>query len=300
MKLAIETEMKDGSLVIKRRSNGRNKSVFAGFDCEEEMSFDTMKEVALGRGGERNLINALSQPAEKTLGAVLNPCVLARVKLSVKPSEETQVRFSLCVGDSADEVRVSSVETLKLSPIIGAYRAEEAARSLGADASEIEASMELLRSIVFRRDKSREKTEGFQAASGAKEALWRLGISGDIPIIAAIADNEEYAENVKKLLKSHAILRQCGIKCDLVFLTNDGGDYRRPVQSMLLSILGELGLENDLGNGIFIAGMENLAKLSRASCMIINCKEKARVPAHNGGPSQEEFWKAGTSPLRNN
>ena len=300
LKLAIETEARDGVIIIKRRSNGRNKSVFAGFACDAPMSFDTMKERALGRGGERNLLNALREPAGNSCGAVLNPCVLARVKLSVKPNEETQVRFSLCIGESAEDVRFSSAEILKLPPLIGAYRAEETAKSLGADAPEIETAMELLRAVVFRRDRSREKAEEFEKATGAKEALWRLGISGDNPIVTALVESEEYVENVKKLLKSHTILRQCGIKCDLVLLTNDGGDYRRPVQSLLMSSLCALGLENDLGSGIFIAGIDNLPELARSSAMVLSCKEKLR-PAERWTDElpAELYWKDGVRPFDN-
>lgn len=300
LKLAIETEVKDGVIIIKRRSNGRNRSLFAGFACNAAMSFDTMKEPALGRGGERNLINAINAPAGGTRGAVLNPCVLARVKLSVKPGEETQVRFSLCIGESAEDVRFSSAEILKLSPLIGAYRAEETARSLGADAPEIETAMELLRAVVFRRDKSRGKAEDFPGATGSKEALWRLGISGDNPIITAVIDSEEYADKAKKLLKSYSILQQCGIKCDLAFLTNDGGDYRRPVQSMLMGILGELGLENDFGNGVFIAGMENLPELTRSSAAVTSFKEKVLGLEREADKLPDEtYWKNGTKPLEN-
>jgi len=298
LKLGIETEYRDGVIIIKRRSNGRSKSVYAGFACDSPMSFDTMKEVALGRGGERNLANALMEPAGNSSGAVLNPCVLARVKLSVKPNEESNVRFSLCIGESAEDVRFTSGEILKLTPLIGAFRAEETAKSLGADAPEIEAAMELLRAVVFRRDRSREKAEEFNKGTGAKEALWRLGISGDIPIITAIAEEEECADNAKKLLKSHTILRRCGIKCDLVFLTNDGGDYRRPVQSTLMSLLCELGLENELGSGVYIAGMDSLPELSRSSAMVINCREKFQPSERISSRLPDEvYWKDGVKPF---
>ena len=296
LKLSIETELRDGVLVIKRRSSGRNKSVFAGFACDAEMSFDTMKEKALGRGGEKNLIKALGAQAGNTQGAVLNPCLLSRVKLDIKPSEEIQVRFSLCVDDSAEDAIVSAGEILKLSPLSGACRVEETAKSLGAEAPEIEAAMEILRAVTFKRSRSRSKD--FTQATGSKEALWKLGISGDIPIITAIADDEECTENAKRLLKSHWILRQCGIKCDFVFLTSDGGDYRRPVQSALMGILGELGLENGIGNGIFIAGMENLPELSRSSSMVVSCNEKlqsdGRVTDKLPG---EAYWKEGAMPF---
>jgi len=300
LKLSVETENNGGVIVIKRRSNGRSKSVFAGFACDREMSFDTMKESALGRGGEKNLINALETEAGNTQGAVLNPCVLARVKLSIKPSEEAQVRFSLCVDESAEDAAASARDILKLSPILGACRAEEAAKSLGAEASEIETAMEILRAIVFRRDRQSGRAEEGSKATGAKEELWKLGISGDLPIITAVAENEECAESAKKLLKSHWILRQCGIRCDLAFLTNDGGDYRRPVQSMLLGILGELGLENDIGNGIHIAGMDNLTELSRASSKVINLKEKLQAAERfTDALPKRGYWKTGAEPYEN-
>ncbi len=288
-KLGIETELRDGAIVIKRRASGKKRSSCAAFACDGEMCFDTMKEAALGRGGERSLKNALNRPAGNTLGAVLDPCVLVRVKIQIKPSEEEHVRFALCADDNADKAVSAVSGILKLPANCAANRVEEAAKSLCGDAHDIASAMELLKTMIFKREnyKGSEKQ-----ATGAREALWRMGISGDIPIITVVADKEDCSEKARKLLRSHMILRRSGIKSDLVFVTNDGGDYRRPVKTMISGVLRELGLECEIGNGIYVVDAGNLGELICASSKVIYCSEKSEkqyeVPEV---PREYRFWK---------
>lgn len=290
-KLALETESTDGTILIKRRSNGKRKSIYLGFSCDREMGYDTSKETVLGRGGLRQLKNALERAPGGSLGAVLDPCVLARVKLLLKASEETEVRFALCVEDNAEKAIHSAEMILKLPLSSGAARMEEAAKSIGADYSDIEASMDMLRAAVFRREYYKEQS-GIESAKGAKEALWRLGISGDIPIITVIADDDKCAETAKKLLKSYKILRKSGFKLDLIFVTNDGADYRRPINSMLGSLLCEMGFENDTGNGVFIADKDSLDEIAAFSCKLITCGEaKEKTVRRQSEFSDMKFWQ---------
>ncbi len=290
-KLALETKLSNGAIVVKRRSNGRKKSLFLAFACDGEMSFDTSREIALGRGGQRQIANALKRAAQCSLGAVLDPCVFARVKLLIKPSEEKELRFSLCVEKSEAEAVASAETILKMPANGGAARVGEAAKSLGADSDDIEAAMEMLSSMVFFRESYKESL-GITRATGSKEILWRLGISGDLPIVSVIAEDEECAERVRKVLFSYKILKKSGLKFDMVFITNDGADYRKPAKSMLTGILCELGLENDFGNGVYISDKENFEELVCASSKVIDCAEapeKSTVRTHfamNGA-----FWK---------
>ena len=290
-KLGIETEIRDGVIVIKRRSNGKKRSAFAAFACDSEMRFDTMKEAALGRGGERSLKNALRRPAGNTLGAVLDPCILARVKVQLKPSEEGQYRFALCAEDNADEAALAASGILKLPAAIAANRVEEAAKSLCSDASDIATVMELLKTMVFKRENYKDSAKQ-SSATGAKEALWKMGISGDIPIITVVADKEDCSEKARKLLKSHMILRRSGIKSDLVFVTSEGGDYRRPVKTMLSGVFRELCLESEGGNGIYVVDIGNLGELLLASSKVIYCSEKSEKKySLPEAPPEHRFWK---------
>ena len=68
------------------------------FCCDVQASFDTSKELVMGRGGVRRIAEAAKSEPKDTQGAVLDPCVLARVKLSLAPNETKTVSFALAPG----------------------------------------------------------------------------------------------------------------------------------------------------------------------------------------------------------
>ena len=79
-----------------------------------------------------------------------------------------------------------------------------------------------------------------------KDALWKLGISGDLPILAANLTEEVHKRAAMRLLRQHALLRALGLRCDLVFCTGDGGDYRQPAARFVTSVLRRMDREDTL------------------------------------------------------
>ncbi len=102
-KLSIETKFRDNSIVIKRRAQGRDHDLYLCFSCDSDMTFDTSREKALGRGGIRSLSSALSHDATSSVGSVLDPCVLSRVRLNLKPGEIRHVRFALSLASTEND-----------------------------------------------------------------------------------------------------------------------------------------------------------------------------------------------------
>ena len=91
-----------------------------------------------------------------------------------------------------------------------------------------------------------------------KEALWVHGVSGDLPILAAQLQSDRDRLFARSLLRRHALLSACGMAFDLVFLTGDGGDYRRPDADFLhreLTALGRAGCFGRTG-GVHLASGE--------------------------------------------
>jgi len=80
----------------------------------------------------------------------------------------------------------------------------------------------------------------------SKQKLWQYGVSGDMPIIVC-PSAEVSREAAESLTKQFCLLRSCGIYCDLVFLTDEGGEYRRPIYGCVRDILATHGLESLMG-----------------------------------------------------
>ena len=73
------------------------------------------------------------------------------------------------------------------------------------------------------------------------------GDFGRLPIVAARA-GEGDAALIASLAARHALMRMCGVKADLVFLTSDGGDYHRRTSRAVSRALAAAGLDSLLGS----------------------------------------------------
>ena len=59
--------------------------------------------------------------------------------------------------------------------------------------------------------------------------LWQFGISGDLPIAAAPLEGGVGEDKIGLWCAQHRFLTRAGWPFDLVFLAEEGGDYRRPL-----------------------------------------------------------------------
>ena len=76
-----------------------------------------------------------------------------------------------------------------------------------------------------------------------KSALWRWGVSGDLPLICC----EAGAAESERLLRCFCLLKSCGLEAELVYLSDEHGEYLRPRMRELERRLAAFGLEALLG-----------------------------------------------------
>ncbi len=113
-----------------------------------------------------------------------------------------------------------------------------------------------------------------------KDALWRIGISGDLPILAApLADRNHAA----RLLKEHALLHAMGVTCDLALCLSESGDYRQPEARFVRAVLGKMDREDTLA----IPGGVHLVSDMEA----VKCNSSVWIEAEYQPPERD------TSPL---
>ena len=77
--------------------------------------------------------------------------------------------------------------------------------------------------------------------------LWQFGISGDLPIAAAPLEGGVGEDKIGLWCAQHRFLTRAGWPFDLVFLAEEGGDYRRPLLTAVREALRALGAESALG-----------------------------------------------------
>jgi len=234
-KLSLESKALDrGACFFRRPKTGERKAALAVLWNREEAVFDTSREKALGRGGLRRLQQALDGPAQGSVGAVADPCLLARFPLEGKGPHS--LRLALAFEDGPEQAERTARAVLS-APDQVAGRLDGVMRSLQLSNREGERAMELLSALAFPVPGHGETPQS---------ALWPYGVSGDLPIMMVEAPEEGKAWDTFPA-KAYALLDRCGFAFDLVYLLSDGGDYRRPQRSGVLNMLRALGIEGKLG-----------------------------------------------------
>lgn len=227
-RLGIQAQKRGGALLLRRLPRGCLPGAWLCLACDQPM------EVSANDGGA-------------PLGWLSAPLVRASVPLTLTPGGVFSARFAISFGAGPDEVFAAAQRTLGMGTSDFADLSSACAALYGMPVREAAAAMGMVSALVFPRALG-PVTEG-------RESLWRLGISGDLPIVSAVLGSDEQLPAARDLIRRHALLRTCGLKSDLVFLTGEGGDYLRATSRAVSDTLSKLGLEDTYGapGGVFTA-----------------------------------------------
>ena len=158
------------------------------------------------------------------------PDLLVSFSLTPQSGKVETVSFALCAAADAEEACEGAGRILQNEARGNMVSA--AALRLGMAEGEIGAAMSLLGAL--RRPLS---------GAAPRSALWPYGLSGELPLLCCRGD----AREASALLRRFVLLKSCGAEAELVYLTDEQGEYRRPLQSGIRRELGALRLEPMLG-----------------------------------------------------
>ena len=261
-KMSLETSRHDGAIVIRRRPRAKDRALTLAFGCDSPYEFDTSREKALGRGGILSLPAALRRKPERTVGSVLDPCVLMRVKLRLEPGSPCRVSFALAPSWSAEGAAQAVARILESGGHQGSRRLDDTARRLGLSLEQVDSAMALASEIIYPCPDRRVPSELLSAQARGQSGMWSLGVSGDYPILTATVRSESAEHDLaraQELIKAHAFLSENGVSFELVFLLSDGGDYHGKLKNGVADILRSMNLERRLGArcGVHTAQLES-------------------------------------------
>ena len=245
-KLFLETEIREQTVVVRRRPRGGDRGVFLAFTCDHPgVGYDTARET-LGRGGMNRLAEVMARPPCGTAGGVLDPCVLARIPLELLPGDTVTVRFALSSAGTAADAVAAAVRTVNMPVESGRPgRLAGLLRLLGLTNAEAASAFDILRALVFPTDHC--DGEAVRRNTMGQNGLWKFGVSGDLPVMLFDCVDKTLTERLVRLIRQHRMLSLCGVACDLLVLTRDGSDYRRPMRGVVDETLKAIGAERLVG-----------------------------------------------------
>ena len=164
-----------------------------------------------------------------------------RLPFSLSAAETRELRLALCLGESRQAALEGAGEILRdgvRADLTGAL-----AQRLGMGSGELGKALALL-PMLYRP----------LHAAPPKQALWPYGISGDLPLLVCDGRGTE----ALPLLRRFLLLKSCGQEAELVYLSEEQGEYRQPLRREIARLLEGWGLEALLGarGGVHFAPRE--------------------------------------------
>ena len=244
-RLGMEARTDGNCLMLHRLPRGRQKDTWLCLSCDKTMT---------ARAGRIAGDGFLSEPF-----------VRASVNISLRRGEQTKLRFAVCIGSTPEEAYSGAQHMLVIGPAEYGAMVSACAGITRMSSRDVDGAMQMLSRLRFI-----SASEPFPA----KSALWRYGISGDMPIICCSGN-----EDVETVTRQFCLIRSCGVYADLVFLTDDGGEYRRPVYGKVRDILSAHGLEALIGvhGGVRILPADALSVIGSAAAYTVGKKAGERT-----------------------
>lgn len=259
-KLGMHARQLGDALIIRRIARNDNPELFLCITASEPAQFSARRSQAPGRGG---LFDAVTNIKSASLGWLYDPMICAKIPLRLKSGVGSTVEIAIAVGTSENEAYASAHKILVDNSSGSSNFLTELAVGLKMSDRQLDCAMELLCAVCFPTPAVYSKSE-----------LWRFGISGEKPVFVFEISDEDSLVEAAAYVKAHTFLNSVSIGFDLVFITDEGGDYLRPAGSALRELIRKFGSDGGIS---IVDHADNTDGLLRASA-----KQRERSLADKG------------------
>jgi cellobiose phosphorylase len=279
-KLFLETSYQPSttSVLCRRKSRGGSDPETWGVHVmsvedrlQGSVEWETDRARFIGRGRSPAHPAALDGRAlSGTTGAVLDPIGSLRLRIRLAPGGFARLAFSTGLASSeaaavalAEHYHEPSAAARTLS--VAYTHAQIEFQHFGVTPEEVQL-FQRLASPVFYADVSwRTTPDVIERNDQGQSALWRHGISGDVPILLLRITPDSDASIFRQVLRAHEYWRLKGLYADLVVLNEHAPDYRDEIQKDLGSLMERARWQSPrvaLGN-IFLLRSETISEADR-------------------------------------
>ncbi|TAN05872.1 MAG: cyclic beta 1-2 glucan synthetase [Rhodanobacteraceae bacterium] len=278
-KLFLETEAVPelDALLVWRRARGPDEphpwllhQMTTRGGTVDEGSFETDREAFIGRlrSPADPLTLALDEPAAGHTGAVLDPIVSLRRRIRILPGHTAGI--DLVTGIAPDRAAALALARKYRERHLAqrvfqlAWTHEQVTlQQLNMSAVEAQRYDHVASVLLYGPIAARNVSD---VALPSRSALWKHGISGDLPIVLARIANASQIDLVRHLIQAHGFWQVSGLDADLLIWNEELSGYRQELQDHILYLI-ESGAEARGGQGrgrMFAWRIEHLSAPDRA------------------------------------
>jgi cyclic beta-1,2-glucan synthetase len=251
--LFVQTEFVSpvGALLATRRRRSEDETAVwvahlavAEDETASELQFETDRARFIGRGRDATSpVSILSgQPLSGTVGSVLDPAMSLRRSVRIPPGGTTRIVFAMAAASSREQAlnladKYSGVGMIKRTLAMAWTQAQVQLYHLGISADEANLFQRLANPLLFSDPAARPSSELLTRTNLQINALWKHGISGDLPIILVRIDGPEEVEIIRQLLRAHEYWRMKQFSADVVIINEKASSYDQDLQHLLDSLV---------------------------------------------------------------
>ncbi len=268
-KLFIESEyVKELGLQIFSRRPRSSKEIpllmghmLLGDNGELNVRHEADRRVFIGRGhGSRDPQALLSgEYLRGSSGATLDPIFALGCEITVAAHENKQLAFLTFVGESREEL-IARAERYHTWPLIErTFHQADSHNQAQLDREKFDGTMlkdtlKTLSALLYPYKDVRAPAEILAANRLGQSALWRFGISGDLPILLVTLDDDKQLDVVHDALLVFKHLRSRDFKIDLVILNQQPTDYAAELNGRIHRLIRRTNSEDflNLRGGIYV------------------------------------------------
>jgi cyclic beta-1,2-glucan synthetase len=302
--LFVETEFaaEVGSLLATRRPRSADEprvwlAHLAAVDEEPTASpeYETDRARFLGRGrGIRTPLSVYDgAPLSGTTGAVLDPIVSVRQRLTVPRGETARVVFTTLVASSREEAlrlaeKYRQPATFERESSLAWTQAQVQLHHLRISQDEAHLFQRLANRLLYADPTLRAAPSVVATNRRGASGLWPYSISGDLPIALVSIERDEERDVVRQLMRAHEYWRMKGVAADLVILNSTGASYARSLHESLEGMVRasqaarqERGMEH---RGVYLLRADLVPAMDQ---LLLRAAARIVISAHRGTLSEQ-------------
>lgn len=246
-KLFVETEHLPGcggALIARRRQRSPDEpQVWAAHllvteaETVGKLEFETDRARFLGRGRTARAPQAVTEgrPLTGQVGAVLDPAFVLRRRLKLAPGATAHLSFWTFAAASREAIldlvdRHLDPSSAERAMALAWTHAQVQLRHLGVSHQDAQTFQRLGGHVLYASPALRPPSEVIVAGAGGQPDLWRLGISGDLPLVLLRIADIEHLETARELLHAAEYWRLKRLAVDVVILNERAASYVQDLQ----------------------------------------------------------------------
>ena len=283
--LFVKTEFVSelGALLATRRKRSPDEPsvwvahvLFVDGETVGELEYETDRARFIGRG--RDVRNPVSisdgRKLSGTTGSVLDPAISLRRTVRIEAGNTAHLVFTTIAAETREQAldladRYREARAFDRTVALAWTHAQVQLHHLGIGPDEAHLFQRLANAVIYPEAPLRPASDQLARINLDISTLWSLGISGDLPIILAVIDNEEDVEAIRQLLRAFEYWRMKQLSADLVIVNEKPPSYNQDFQGSLEALVhgSQLRLSPDSGNArgrIFLVRGDLISPQTRA------------------------------------